>query len=526
MADKFQLKAIISAVDKLSPTLKGIRASAKITKKSLSDIGNATRGLGASLGISGVAIAAGLGFGVKKIIDVSAEFERFQTILETIEGSSEKAKASMAWVQDFAAKTPYELAQTTDAFVKLKAYGIDPQAGALAASGNAAAAMGKDLNQAVEALADAMTGENERLKEFGIKANKSGDKITYSWSENGKTMVATAKASSKEQIEAVISGIWNRRFGGAMDKLSGTWTGMLSNIGDQFTKFVKIIGDGGAFDFLKGELSGVLQKFNDWEADGTLKKIGTQISQQLVGVLKELITWAKQVDWGKFFGDIKTVIIWIKDLVSALGGVKTIFIALGVLMLAGPMTSILAIGSALWKLTYAFDALALSSVKSGAAVAGSMGTAATGSILSSLGGLARNAGILSAAALVGYGIGTAIYKGIEGTAFADKLGAGIARVLAAFGNDEAKAALKANGDYVPDSSSGINAFNQNKKSVFNAKRTDPLSIVARDKTQLNGEMTVRFENAPPGLRVDPGKTNQPGVSMNPDVGYRRLNFGL
>jgi hypothetical protein len=35
-------------------------------------------------------------------------------------------------------------------------------------------------------------------------------------------------------------------------------------------------------------------------------------------------------------------------------------------------------------------------------------------------------------------------------------------------------------------------------------------------------MTVRFENAPPGMRAAPGKTNQPGVSMNPDVGYRSL----
>lgn len=35
-------------------------------------------------------------------------------------------------------------------------------------------------------------------------------------------------------------------------------------------------------------------------------------------------------------------------------------------------------------------------------------------------------------------------------------------------------------------------------------------------------MVVRFENAPPGMRVDPAKTNQPGLSVSPSVGYRSL----
>jgi len=65
--------------------------------------------------------------------------------------------------------TPYPT-EVTDAFVKLKAYGIDPQAGALLAAGNAASAMGKGLNQAVEAIADAQTelaeGSNPQAKEL------------------------------------------------------------------------------------------------------------------------------------------------------------------------------------------------------------------------------------------------------------------------------------------------------------------------------------------------------------------------
>lgn len=40
--------------------------------------------------------------------------------------------------------------------------------------------------------------------------------------------------------------------------------------------------------------------------------------------------------------------------------------------------------------------------------------------------------------------------------------------------------------------------------------------------RVQGELKVRFIDAPPGMRVDPGTTNTPGLGFNPDVGYRSL----
>lgn len=48
-------------------------------------------------------------------------------------------------------------------------------------------------------------------------------------------------------------------------------------------------------------------------------------------------------------------------------------------------------------------------------------------------------------------------------------------------------------------------------------------LAGGNKTQLQGEMVMRFEGAPPGLRVDPAKTNQPGLTVTPSVGYRSLS---
>ena len=44
-----------------------------------------------------------------------------------------------------------------------------------------------------------------------------------------------------------------------------------------------------------------------------------------------------------------------------------------------------------------------------------------------------------------------------------------------------------------------------------------------NRTQLDGALVMRFENAPPGFRVDPATSNQPGLSITPKVGYRLLS---
>ncbi|PCR97072.1 phage tail protein [Pseudomonas fluorescens] len=48
---------------------------------------------------------------------------------------------------------------------------------------------------------------------------------------------------------------------------------------------------------------------------------------------------------------------------------------------------------------------------------------------------------------------------------------------------------------------------------------------ANNRTQLEGGLTVRFENAPVGLRTDQPQTNQPGLALSSRIGYRSLSAG-
>ncbi|TVT82370.1 hypothetical protein [Pseudomonas sp. H3(2019)] len=46
-----------------------------------------------------------------------------------------------------------------------------------------------------------------------------------------------------------------------------------------------------------------------------------------------------------------------------------------------------------------------------------------------------------------------------------------------------------------------------------------------NRAQLEGGLTVRFENAPAGMRTDQPQTNQPGLAVTSQIGYRSLSLG-
>jgi len=275
------------------------RKTVQLGKLGIGQIGqgwNRSRG-GLMAGAAAVTVAYGAAAAAAAgLVGTASEFEKFQTILETTEGSSAAAKKAMGWVQDFAVTTPYELAQVTDAFVQLRAYGLDPTQGLMVSLGDTAAAMGKPLSQAVEAMADAVMGENERLKEFGITASKTGDKITYSYTNAaGEQVKAAVRASDRIAIQQKLMDIMNEKYGGSMERLSATWDGMISNVLDLWTKFQMMIMNAGLFDWMKGKLREVLDTINQMQADGTLQEWATSIGITIQNALTQMWDFGKGV---------------------------------------------------------------------------------------------------------------------------------------------------------------------------------------------------------------------------------------
>lgn len=302
---ELNVSVLIKAIDQMTAPVRkmvrNFRASFKSLRGPLDDFKQSFGKMGGEAKKLGkkMAVTAGVvGYAFKRMfLDTASEFENYQTVLETIEGSSKKASKAMDWVSEFATKTPNELGEVVDAFVKLRAFGLDPTDGLLRTLGDTSAAMGKPLMQAVEAMADAITGENERLKEFGIKARTESGKVMFEYTANGKTMRKVADANNRAMVQSTLSAIWNEKFSGAMEKQSKTWKGMMSNIADQWTRFKIMVMKNGVFDWLKDKLSGFLEKINELSASGELTKIASQVGSNIVEAFNVLTAVMRDGVW-------------------------------------------------------------------------------------------------------------------------------------------------------------------------------------------------------------------------------------
>ena len=176
------------------------------------------RGLSSALSsVQTVALAAGGAFAAmglsslgQDVFNTVASVEKMRASLVTVTGSIESANAAWDQMREFAKTTPFELDQSVQAFIRMKALGLDPTEEALRSFANTSAAMGTDLMQMVEAVADATTGEFERLKEYGIKASQDGEKVALTFQGTTTTIGNNAK-----EIQSYLETIGNTNFADA-----------------------------------------------------------------------------------------------------------------------------------------------------------------------------------------------------------------------------------------------------------------------------------------------------------------------
>lgn len=270
-------------------------------------------------------VAAGATWLVAGTIGIASQFEQYQAQLEGTEGSVEKAKKALAWVSKFAQETPYELAEVTDAFARARGVGIDPMTGAMRAMGDAASGARKDLMSAIEAVADAQTGEFERLKEFNITSSVKGDKVTFSYINKAGKDAERSVTKSMASIRQAVLQIFDEKYGGAMIRRSKTFEGIWSNIKDKLAGIQLKVANAGFFDVVKDKLQGLLEWLDKMEADGSLQKWAKGASERLTEMVEAGSRLAKDVPWadiGRGIGAIASAAAsaaaWLGKAVAAL----------------------------------------------------------------------------------------------------------------------------------------------------------------------------------------------------------------
>lgn len=342
---RLQIRVQSDEVSTADGRLKSLARTGSLAEKATDGITSAFRGLLAPVAATVTALG-----GLNKLVDVQRQFDVLNAGLITATGSSEKASIAFQAIQDFASKTPYDLSQAVDGFTKLVNLGLTPSERALTSYGNTASAMGKDLNQMIEAVADAATGEFERLKEFGIKAKNQGDTISFTFQG-----VTTSVGNNAEEIESYLMRLGEVNFAGAMQTRMDSLDGALSNLSDTWDGLFRAISEQGVGDVIESTVrtaTSALQELTDMVSSGEIEGYLSVIASSWSGwsrdvkkSVSDLGKWMSE-EWGNWEEEATSAVDFLVDAFQKFPQNVKAFIQLMVVEVAAGLDKVKAYGSA------------------------------------------------------------------------------------------------------------------------------------------------------------------------------------
>ncbi|MGL1163493.1 tape measure protein [Vibrio parahaemolyticus] len=305
-----------------------MNSSARAASQGIDTFGNR-----AILGAGAVAVAF-----ERTFVKTAAEFERYQVMLNQLQGSEEGGAKAMAWIEQFTQDTPYAVNEVTQAFVKLKAFGLDPMDGTMQAIADQAAMMGGTA-ESVEGIALALgqawtkgklQGEEAlQLLERGVPVWDYLNKVSKELGHNnglGLTAAQLQDMASKgelgrDTIRRLIEEMGKASEGSAKKQME-TWSGMVSNMGDHWSIFQKDVMESGAFDVLKDELGGFLAQLDEMKKTGEYDEFVEKVGKDLVNGFRAAAEAAREIKEAgqEIMPVIRQVTNMTAALVDAVGG--------------------------------------------------------------------------------------------------------------------------------------------------------------------------------------------------------------
>ncbi|MGL4628956.1 MAG: hypothetical protein ACRCUR_05665, partial [Cetobacterium sp.] len=236
---------------------------------------------------------------IKTAFDTSSTLELQRTAITNLKGEK-RAGELMDFGVDFANKTPFETLEVMDAVKKLEIRGLNPET-YLPMIGDMSAALGKGLDQGIEAILDMKVGEFERMKEFGLSKRDIEKLVPSAFDKKGSVV------DSELMFEKTMKKI-RESYEGAMITASKTTNGLMSTVKGNFqtllaemfsgSKSGVVVENSPLFVFKTKVLEPLVSYLDKASKDGTIKRW----SQNIIQWTGEAIEFIK-----KSFGYLKNV---------------------------------------------------------------------------------------------------------------------------------------------------------------------------------------------------------------------------
>lgn len=217
------------------------------TNQSVSDIKRLGDTAKRVTGVIGSAYAAATS--ARALLDNQKMVDRWGAQMRVAAGGTEEARVKMGELNQMADETGTRIDELVLGFTRLSNLGLQPSEDALLSYMNTSQAMGKSLEQFIEAVADASVAEFERLKEFGIKARNEGETIKFTFQG-----ITTEVANSANAIQDYLIGIGENQFAGIVDEQADQVEAALNRMENQWIKTLQAINEGGLGDAMKATI--------------------------------------------------------------------------------------------------------------------------------------------------------------------------------------------------------------------------------------------------------------------------------
>lgn len=303
--------------------------------------GAGLKSLAGSVGAGALAAVAGataIGGGVlQQVVSRGSDFAANRAALSSNLGGDQAATDQIAGLRGVRGLNVGDGIATSN---RLAGLGLDASVGSVKNLASiAAGSPGKTTSDVAEALADAGTGETERLKEFGIKAKSVGDQFEVTF----KGITTTIEKGSASW-QAYLGKIAESDFGNTLELKANSLGGGIEALQDKITAAASAVYDSGLGEAIQAvvadigsyfEISGEGAKGLGSVLGEAVKSLWTKI-KELIGPVGELPGKIEKIIGvaTSFAEVIFKVIGTLGKITEMLGTTGTAFTALGVAGLA------------------------------------------------------------------------------------------------------------------------------------------------------------------------------------------------
>ncbi|HEY3267335.1 MAG TPA: tape measure protein [Armatimonadota bacterium] len=265
-------------------------ADAEYGMKSLADSAGA---ISARLALVGGIGAAGMAVLGKTAMSTAANMEQTSVAFGTLLHSSDAARKSIQALSKFAAETPFEFGQVTQAAKQLLAYGFSAKEliPTLTSVGDAVSAVGagaEGMDAVIRALGQMRAKgkvSQEEINQIGELGLNAGQILQREFHLTSKEManIGIAGIDVEKAISAILRG-FEKAFGGGMASQARTMNGIISNLKDLWSQFLANADADGLGDEInrvaKPALNDLLNEVMRLRKDGTLRKWAREIGEE------------------------------------------------------------------------------------------------------------------------------------------------------------------------------------------------------------------------------------------------------